>query len=193
MQIPDFHITAQGPVSRACLSRQLHGFKAAAAFIKQLPYARNKDKTDLLSVFTEHAGTCSTKHSLLWLLARENACTDLRLQLGIFKMNGRNTPAVKVTLDKHGLEYIPEAHMYLRCGSTILDYTTTNSSAADFEEDLMEERELFPEQITDYKVSYHRRFLEAWLVKHPELPYSLDDVWAIREQCILDLYTYPAS
>lgn len=34
-------------------------FKDACFFIKQLPYGRNSDKTDLKLIFSEKKGTCS--------------------------------------------------------------------------------------------------------------------------------------
>jgi hypothetical protein len=63
-----------------------------------------------------------------------------------------------------------------------------DSTSDDFVNDLLEEISVAPEQVADYKVAYHRNFLERWLEENPKTPYSLDELWSIREQCIRDLH-----
>jgi hypothetical protein len=111
-RVPDFKISAKEKISLAFLERNVFDFNSAAAFVRDLPYRRNKNKSELLSVLSENCGTCSSKHVLLKLLAEENNF-DLRLCIGIFRMSVENTPAVAATLIKNGLNYIPEAHCYL--------------------------------------------------------------------------------
>jgi hypothetical protein len=62
------NILAEGPVSHAFLNRGISGFGQAMEWIKQLPYVRNPDKQNLLTVFSDGCGTCSTKHALIKLL-----------------------------------------------------------------------------------------------------------------------------
>jgi hypothetical protein len=102
-------------------------------------------------------------------------------------MNQKNTPEISATLHKNNLEYIPEAHCYLKFEDQILDLTKINSKPTDFLNDLIEEIEISPEQINDYKVKYHKNYLVAWLEKNEHINYSLNDIWKIREQCIKDL------
>jgi hypothetical protein len=54
-------------------------------------------------------------------------------------------------------------------------------------DDLIEEVEILPEQITEFKVNYHKNYLDKWLDKNKELNYTMNDIWKIREQCIQDL------
>lgn len=183
----DFDIHASGMVSGECLKRNLHAFSDAATFIKGLPYGRNANKLDLITVFTDNCGTCSTKHALLKLLAEENGFDGLQLIMGLFKMNGRNTPKIAKRLLDNRLEYIPEAHCYLTYGNEIMDFTRWNALPADFINDLMEEVEIRPGQIADFKVGYHKNYLKQWLDEHPQISFSLEEIWKIREACILDL------
>src|ERR1700740_2919474 len=121
MDTVDFDITSSSFISVAFREKGIHSFRKACDYVKQLPYRRNSDKTYLLCVFTENCGTCSTKHALLKQLAEENNATDIKLVLGIFKMNGSNTPAVKQILDEAGLNHIPEAHNYLKAKNEVID------------------------------------------------------------------------
>ena len=47
--------------------------------------------------------------------------------------------------------------------------------------------EILPEQITDYKVNYHKNYLVTWLDNNELIDLSINDIWKIREQCIQDL------
>ena len=183
----EFEITATGPISEKFLAQNNFTFSQAATYVRQLPYRRNKNKADLASIFTDGCGTCSTKHAILKVLADENGYKDLRLMLGIFRMSLTNTPKISTTLRKHRLEYIPEAHNYLKWKNQTLDYTHKTSKPTDFISDLIEEIEIEPHQIIDFKVAYHKQFLARWLNQNPALNLTLSKLWAIREDCIVDL------
>ncbi|MCW3121483.1 MAG: hypothetical protein JWQ38_975 [Flavipsychrobacter sp.] len=195
----NFPITASGKVSQAFLERGMHDFASAVEYIRDVPYGRNTDKLNLLTVFTDGCATCSTKHGLLKFLADENASQhppgplqrgnpDVQLILCLFKMDGENTRSVKNILERTGLPYMPEAHNYLRVNGEILDVMKKNWSITMFPETILEEHEIMPEQITDYKVAYHKAFLQNWLNQHPEIKYNLEELFTIREECIKALY-----
>lgn len=185
METPDFPITSDQKISSLFRERGLHDFVAAADFICRLPYKRNENKYDVTTVFEEQCGTCSTKHALLKLLAMENEMPGVQLMLGIFKMKADAMPKIRATLEQYGLEYIPEAHNYLRIDGAIADYTWV--TRLEFSKDLLAEEEIKPDQITDYKVAWHRNFLMNWLQANTAIPYNPEELWAIREQCIRDL------
>jgi thiol-disulfide isomerase/thioredoxin len=184
---PDFIIQSKGRISKEFINRNILTFKQALLFVKQLDYGRNEDKNNLATVFTDNCGTCSTKHALLKKLADENNFEEVKLLIGLFKMNKKNTPEISKTLLENKLEYIPEAHCYLKFEDQILDLTKINSDPADFLDDLIEEIKILPEQITDYKVNYHKNYLVTWLDNNKEINLSLNEIWKIREQCIQDL------
>ena len=184
---PDFDIKSTGRISKEFVDRNILTFNQATLFVKELAYGRNADKTNLASVFADNCGTCSTKHALLKRLADENNFETVKLIVGLFRMNKVNTPEISATLLQNNLEYIPEAHCYLKFENQILDFTKINSKPTDFLGDLIEESEILPEQITDYKVNYHKNYLITWLDNNKQIKLSLNDIWRIREQCIQDL------
>lgn len=183
----DFSITSKGKVSGAFEQHGCSTFAEAIELMRQLPYGRNADKEDLLTVFADGCGTCSTKHALLKELASENGMQDLVLILCIFKMNRHNMPEVAPVLDKYALDYIPEAHNYLRAGGSIIDCTKPTFTIASYPTYIISEAEIQPSQITTYKVAYHKGVLQDWLSDNPAVPYSLDELFGIREECIAAL------
>ena len=183
----NFDIKSTGEISKEFIDRNILTFIHATLFVKELAYGRNVDKNNLASVFTDNCGTCSTKHTLLKKLADENNFETIKLIVGIFRMNKNNTPEISATLLQNNLEFIPEAHCYLKFEDQILDLTKINSNPKNFVDDLIEEIEILPEQITDYKVNYHKNYLVTWLDNNKQINFSLNDIWKIREQCIEDL------
>jgi len=184
ISIPDFLIKGQDTVCKAFTGSGIHSFHQAIHYVRHLPYGRNTDKNDLTTLFKDHCGTCSTKHALLKVLADEHQIEDLQLIIGLYKMNDNNTPRVAQTLAQYGLEYIPEAHCYLKYQGRIFDFTKANSKASDFENDLIEETAIEPHQISEYKIAYHKKYLQHWLnTEKPDVA-SLSALWHIREQCI---------
>jgi hypothetical protein len=185
----NFDIKPVGTISNHFLANNISTFSEASQFVRKLAYGRNENKADLTTVFADNCGTCSTKHALLKQLAVENNFTELKLITGLFRMNSSYTPKISATLKRHNLDYIPEAHNYLKYGNQILDFTNKTSKPADFENELIEETEIQTDQIADFKINYHKQYLTNWLEKQEALNLTLDELWKIREQCIADLST----
>lgn len=180
----DFEIlSSNGLISKTFLSSGINTFQKACNWVSSLEYRRNHDKENELALFKDLCGTCSTKHALLKRLADENGKHVLKLILGLFKMDDNNTPAIKDLLKEHNLPYIPEAHNYLRVSNYIMDFTGIGINETKFELDILKEIEIQADQITDFKVQFHREYLVQW-IKDYKIPYSLDELWAIREECI---------
>lgn len=187
MRSPDFEIDGKnGIVSKSFNNLNIKSFTEACKWVERLDYKRNLDKNNKLVLFDELCGTCSTKHALLKRLAEENGFSSLRLMLGIFTMNSKNTPSIKNVLDRYKLKYIPEAHNYLQYHNHMLDFTGIGVNIDEFELDLLEEIEISPDQITDFKVQYHKNYLSRWIETN-KVPYTLDKLWWIREECIAAL------
>lgn len=176
-----------GIITKQFFQKNCNTFLQACYLVKSLPYKRNVFKENILCVLEENSGTCSTKHALLKRLADENSFHGIILLLGIFMMNSKNTPKIKFVLEKYKISEVPEAHNYLKVDGKILDCTRKGSSENDFIDDLVEEIEILPEKITDFKVQYHKNFIQKYLLQHPEIQYSLEEFWKIREECILAL------
>ena len=75
----------------------------------------------------------------------------------------------------------------MRISREIKDFTKKGSNPENFVNELVEETEIQPEEITDFKVGFHQNFLKKYLKDNPEIPYSLEGFWKIREECITAL------
>jgi hypothetical protein len=171
----DANILETGLVSRAFLDINVKTFLSACEYVKGLPYGRTTATDDFLSVLQERKGTCSSKHALLALLARE--CNlPYMLTVGIYRMNEDNTPGVGAVLDQFDMLYVPEAHCYLTYNGVRYDYTRVGGSPID---DFLLEHYIEPEQSGSLKSLIHKAFLMDCFGAN-----RLDDVWSIREACI---------
>lgn len=155
-------------------------------YIQNLPYGRNLNRTDLGLVIREQKGSCSSKHALLKAIADLNSISNVTLILGIYKMNALNTPKIGDELSKYQLEYIPEAHCYLKINGERKDVTTTNSQFETLKKDILMELEIEPHQVAEFKVDYHKKFIIQW-IKASKIPFDFESIWSIREQCIANL------
>lgn len=157
--------------------------------VNALPYGRNSDRSDFQLVEIENRGTCSTKHAFLKDKASEMANEEVDLVLCIFKMTAQNCPPIAEILKDYSLEYIPEAHCFLKMEGRNYDITFPNSDSLKIENDLIECQNIEPEQIGDYKLNYHKAFLIKWLVDS-KMEMTFKEIWEIREACIKRLSNY---
>ncbi len=154
--------------------------------VQKLPYGRNKNRTDFGLVLSEGKGSCSSKHGLLKLVAIENKFHNVELILGLYKMNQSNTPGIKNELLDHQLEWIPEAHCYLKVDGQRTDLTSINGNFSKIEKSLLKEIEITPDQISEYKITYHQQYIKEW-IKEEHIPFTFQEIWRIREKCIANL------
>jgi len=185
--LPNFYLKDAEGVTADFLSVGLRNFHSAAYYIWQLPYGRNSDRSNFRLVLKENRGTCSTKHALLAQLALEQGHA-IDLVLGIFEMNENNMPAIRHVLKKYKIPCVPEAHCYLSCLGTRVDLThPPNTSAQPIDMFIYEER-IKPDQIGEYKVAKHRRFIKEWLLRGSLTEVvAFEQMWKIREECIAAL------
>lgn len=158
-------------------------FKELIDKIKNLPYGRNANRYDFSLVISENKGTCSSKHAFLKDYADKNEIENVKLYIGIFKMSEANTPKLGDFLLRNNIEYIPEAHCYLKINQIPVDVTTSDSFYDKIKQDIMEEIEIIPNQVSDFKVEYHKAFLKKW-IKETNQNNNFEEIWEIREQCI---------
>jgi hypothetical protein len=179
---PDFPLRDDTETGAAFLARGVGRFHDAVRLVWRLPYGRNADRTDWRLVLPEGRGTCSTKHALLAQLAREHG-VNVDLVVGIYEMRETNTPGVGAVLARHGLTTLPEAHCYLRRGSTRLDVTRAGSAADEPVTHFLSETVIAPAEIGERKLHLHRMAMEAWV--RERLPgWTVEDAWRVREECI---------
>lgn len=148
--LPHVVVPSLGPVSAACIARNIADCRAAGRYLQGLPYGRTADRTNFLAVLREGKGTCSTKHALLAVLAHEQDLPVV-LTLGIYVMHERNTPGVGAVLTRYGLASLPEAHCYLTYAGRRIDITRSGVESTEPMTQVLYEAPIRPEQIGDYK------------------------------------------
>ena len=161
-------------------------FETLIEKVKNIPYGRNANRYDFSLVLSENKGTCSSKHAFLKDFADKNEIENVKLYIGIFKMNETNTPKLGDLLSNNKIKYIPEAHCYLKINQVPVDVTTVDSFYDKIKQDIVEEIEITPNQVSDFKVSYHKAFLKNW-IKETNQNNTFEEIWEIREQCISKL------
>ena len=165
-------------------------FETLIEEVKNIPYGRNSNREDFSLVISENKGTCSSKHAYLKDYADNNHIKNVSLHIGLYKMNGFNTKIGSV-LNEYNLEYIPEAHCYLKIDGTVVDVTSKESNFEKLKNDILEETEIESYQVSEFKIQYHKNYIKKWIIDH-QINYTFDEIWNIREQCIkqLSIYTF---
>ena len=182
----NFSLNTLKPLSKSCIALGLIDFVLVCKYVKQLPYGRNTDRSNFISILDEKRGTCSTKHAFLKQIAIENEVEQIQFCLCIYKMKETNTKGIGKVLSKYNLNYIPEAHTYLKFNNKILDFTRNETSQTSFENSILFEEKILPKQIGNYKLDFHKNYIKDWIATK-EIPYSLQEIWSIREACIAEL------
>jgi len=157
-------------------------FDDALHYINNLPYGRNTN-SKIISILEDEKGTCSTKHAFLALLAQENNL-PVKLMLGYYKMNQRNTPQIGNTLNDYNLPFILEGHCYLKYHDQILDATFPGELKNKLDFDILDEQEISPLDLHN-KPFNHKKKLKQWLRSNPNYPIlDIELLWKVRERCI---------
>ena len=182
----DFKFTSNGTFTEKLKEYGIRDFQSLLFYVKNLQYGRNANREDLSLVISESKGTCSSKHAYLKAVANENNFSEIKLILGMYKMTEKNTPKISPTLSENNLEYIPEAHCYLKFNDERIDATSATSDFKKIGNDVLEEIEINPNQVSEFKVDYHKEYLKNWLNKQ-NLDFNFEEIWNIREKCIQQL------
>lgn len=184
--VRQLNLDATDHLTRQIKEKGISTWNELLQFTRNLPYGRNANREDLSLVLTEHKGTCSSKHAFLKKVADQNDIQNVKLILGLYRMNQANTPKIGSTLLDSGLEYIPEAHCYLKLNHQRVDLTSAHSDIDNIAADILEEIEIAPEQVTVFKVDFHKRYLKNWITEN-HIKMDFDNLWEIRERCIKKL------
>ena len=122
---PDAAIKASGPVSNKFLSLGIKGFIDACRYVHELPYGYNSDRDDLMILFEEKFGSCTTKHAVIATLAAESGL-PIEKAIGIYAMTEEIVTGTGKILKQYGLPYVPMLHCFLAYGEYRVDLTEGN-------------------------------------------------------------------
>jgi hypothetical protein len=123
--LPEKAITGTGPVSKAFLDLDIPSFQEACRYVYALPYGYNSDRDDLMILFKEKMGTCSTKHAVIATLAEELGLPVTR-GVGIYAMTEAIVTGTGKILTEYDLPHVPMIHCFLEYGNYRVDLTEGN-------------------------------------------------------------------
>ncbi|MFT5915079.1 MAG: hypothetical protein ACI81T_001577 [Bacteroidia bacterium] len=164
----------------------IENWQSLLDLIENLPYGRNANRKDFTLVWSEQKGTCSSKHAFLKHIADLNKIQNVDLILRMYKMTEENTPLIGNELSKNEIQYIPEAHCYLKIDGIRKDVTTNSADFSLIADSILEEITIEPFQISEFKVEYHQAYLKNWILEN-EVQFSFEEIWRIREKCIANI------
>jgi hypothetical protein len=125
--LPDKPITEAGPVSKKFLELGIESFHAACQYVEELPYGYNSNREDVMILFEENKGSCTTKHGVIAVLAEE-----LSLPVGktvaIYALTEEIVMGADQILNKYALPYLPMIHCFLESGNHRVDLTEGNDN-----------------------------------------------------------------
>jgi hypothetical protein len=122
---PDKRITEAGPVSKAFLDLGIERFQGACRYVHELAYGYNSDRDDLMILFKEKMGTCTTKHAVIATLAAELGLPITR-GVGVYPMTEAIVTGTDKILVEYSLPYVPMIHCFLEYANYRVDLTEGN-------------------------------------------------------------------
>lgn len=122
---PDKPVTEVGPLARTFLDLGIATFQEACRHVHELPYGYNSDRDDLMILFKEKMGSCTTKHAVIATLAAELAL-PVEKHIGIYAMKESLVTGTRRIVEKYGLPYLPMVDCFLVYGSHRVHLTEGN-------------------------------------------------------------------
>ena len=124
---PDTPILSSGAVGNQFLGLGIHTFLDACRFVHELPYGYNSNRDDLMILFKEKMGTCTTKHAVIATLALE-LNLPIEKNIGIYAMTEQIVTGTDRILEQYNLPYVPMIHCFLTHGGCRVDLTEGNAN-----------------------------------------------------------------
>lgn len=122
---PKNRIEGTGPISNAFHDLGITNLHEACRYVHELPYGYNSDRDDLMILFKEKMGSCTTKHAVIATLAAESG-VPIEKEIGIYAMTEEIVAGTSEILEKHGLPYVPMVHCLLAYSEHRVDLTEGN-------------------------------------------------------------------
>jgi hypothetical protein len=181
--LPDAPITDAGAVAKKFLEMGITSFQAACDHVQQLPYGYNSDRDDLMILFKENMGTCTTKHAVVATLAIE---LDLSVskQIGIYAMTEAIVDNAGEILNRFSLPYIPMVHCFLVHEAHRVDLTEGNRNGKKCAIDnFLFTAPVAPDISAKQEYLLYRQILEQEILKRDEMSgVQMKQVLQAREQ-----------
>ena len=166
---PDKPITGGKTISDKFLSLGVETFISACRYVQEFPYGYNSDRDDLMILFKENKGTCTTKHAVIATLAEE---LDLPIAkyVGIYAMTEKIVTGTNEILKKHNLPFVPMIHCFLVYGSYRVDLSEGNDNGKKKSiEDFLFAQQVVPNISAKEEYLLFRKGLKDQVLKRKEM------------------------
>jgi hypothetical protein len=166
---PDAAISGSGDISRAFLDLGIDRFHLACKHVHQLAYGYNSDRDDMMTLFTEKKGSCTTKHAVIATLAAELAL-PVHKHIGIYAMTEAIVTGTAPILAEYNLPCIPMVHCFLTDGQYRVDLTEGNQNGKNQAiEVFLHAEQVIPNISARDEYRRYRKALTDRILKRPEL------------------------
>ena len=166
---PNPAIIGAGIISKHFLGTGISRFQDACDYVHQLPYGYNSDRDDLMILFKEKMGSCTTKHAVIATLAAE---LDLPIhkRIGIYPMTEAIVTGTDNILNKFDLPFVPMIHCFLEFGDHRVDLTEGNQNGKNQPIDALFYTERVEPHITaKHEYRLYRQALKDSILQRDEL------------------------
>jgi hypothetical protein len=166
---PNHPISPAGTVSERFLDLDIDTFRKACRYVHELPYGYNSDRHDLLILFREGMGTCTTKHAVIATLAQE-LNLPIEKNIGIYALTGEIVTGADRILETFNLPYVPMIHCFLAYGDHRVDLTEGNANGKNRAiDDFLHTETVIPNISAKDEYLKYRNALKNRILKRPEL------------------------
>jgi hypothetical protein len=124
---PNPVLTDRGIISSTFIKLGIKSFWDACKYVHDLPYGYNSTTEDILILFKEGYGSCTTKHAVIATLTEELDIPVYKM-VGIYAMTEEIVTGTGQILKKYQLPYLPMNHCFLVNDSYRVDLTEGNNN-----------------------------------------------------------------
>lgn len=125
--LPNPIIDNKGIISEQFMSLKIKTFWDACTYVHDIPYGYNSTTDDILILFKEGYGSCTTKHAVIATLAQELAIPVYKM-VGVYAMTEELVTGTNRILEKYHLPFLPMIHCFLVYDSFRVDLTDGNDN-----------------------------------------------------------------
>jgi hypothetical protein len=166
---PNPPIVPSGAVAGQFLDLGIKTFLDACRYVHDLPYGYNSDRDDLLILFAEKMGTCTTKHAVIATLAAE-LNLPVEKHIGIYPMTEEIVTGTRLILEQFDLPYVPMLHCFLVYRPYRVDLTEGNRNGKNRSiEDFLFAAKVIPHISAKDEYRIYRNALKDHVLIRPEL------------------------
>jgi hypothetical protein len=124
---PNPAITNKGIIANTFINQGIKNFWDACKYVHDVPYGYNSTTEDILILFKEGFGSCTTKHAVIATLGEE-LNIPVHKMIGIYAMTEGIVIGTNHILKKYHLPYLPMIHCFLIHDSYKVDLTEGNNN-----------------------------------------------------------------